>query len=178
MPLKNSTVYNVEAIRIFTIFNTIKNKTIRIFLTVLFGGFGVATCIFGIVVAGITSIYTVFALLLVGLLLVLVYRWFFAPVVRYKKDETSQNIAVNYEFYPRDFVARSVRVSAKGNTATRYSVLESVYETEKYIYLYINKMNAFIVLKSSFSDGGAALLDLLKREVDDGKLHLQKKKKA
>lgn len=178
MPIKNSTVYDIDAIRAFTVFTALKNKRIRIFLTVVFGGLGLATCVFGMVMAGASSVYTLFATLLLVLFAVLVYRWFFAAVVRYKKNPAAQNIAVNYEFYQRDFVARSVRVSAKGNTATRYSALADVYETEDYVYLYLNRANAFIVRRSAFSDNGAALLDLLRREVDDGKLHLLKKKKA
>lgn len=178
MPIKNNTVYDIHAIRALTVFTALKNKRIRILLTTLLGSLGLALCVFGIVMAGLRSVYTLLAALLLALLTVLGYRWFFAAVARYKRDGAAQNIAMSYEFYQRDFVARSARVGAKGNTVTRYSTLADVYETKDYIYLYLDHTNAFLVRRSAFSDHGAALLDLLRREVDDGRLHLLKKKKA
>ena len=174
MPIKNRTVYDKHAMRRFILFNAVKNRRIRLILVSVFGTLGLLVCLVRISQNGIATTDGLLFAALLGLLTLLMCRWFISPYLRYGKTVKSWAITLSYEFYTRDFVARSERVNAARNSGVPYSALESVHEKKEYIYLYANKASAFIVAKSGFSAKElAALRNLLRHEVDDKKLHLK-----
>ena len=175
MPIKNGTVYDRDAIRAFVIFHVIKTKKLRILLSLAFGLAGLGLCIWGVCRRGLSSSYTILGVRLLLLFVALACRWFLEPILRYKNEVGSWEVAISYEFYSKDFVARSTRVDANRSSGVHYSALESVCETGEYIYLYPNPANAFIVRKAGFStENLQALRALLLREVDDHRLHLKR----
>ncbi|MBO5110122.1 MAG: YcxB family protein [Clostridia bacterium] len=175
MPIHNSTVYNKRAMMAFILFQAFKTRRIRLVIAVVLGVVGLSVCSYGVWMSGANSGYTALGAVLLCLLVLLAFRWFIGPYLAYGKTVRSWTVTLNYEFYSRDFVARSPRVDAKRDSGLRYSALESVHERKNYIYLYANPTNAFIVDKSAF---GAGELDkfksLLRHEVDDNRLHLKK----
>ena len=176
MPIVNETVYNKEAMRSFILFNAVKTKKWRMLLSVLAGLVAFAASVLGMIQNGVKSVYAMFCLALLFLFASLCSRWFLAPYFQYKKTTNGRDVALSFTFYTRDFVAQSERVHAKRNSGVRYGALESVYETKQYYYLYPSATNAFIVSKDSFAPGGEeAFRTLLRREVDDNRLHLKKK---
>ncbi|MBO7170589.1 MAG: YcxB family protein [Clostridia bacterium] len=174
MPIKNQTTYDKHAMRRFILFNAVKNRRIRLILVSVFGTLGLLVCLVRIGENGLASTDGLLFAALLGLIALLAFRWFISPYFRYGKTVKSWTITLSYEFYTRDFVARSERVNAARNSGVPYSALESVHERKEYIYLYANKASAFIVAKNSFSDKDLkSFRGLLRREVDDKKLHLK-----
>lgn len=174
MPIKNHTTYDKHAMHRFVLFNAVKNRRIRMILVLIFGTLGLVGCFVRIGENGIASTDGLLFAALLGLLALLAFRWFILPYSRYGKTVKSWTVTLSYEFYTRDFVARSERVNAARNSSVPYSALESVYERKEYIYLYANKASAFFVAKSGFSGKELeSFLGLLRREVDDKKLHLK-----
>ena len=174
MPIKNRTVYDKHAMRRFVLFNALKNRRIRLILVLIFGTLGLAACAVRIAQNGFASTDGLLGVALLGLLALLAVRWFISPYFRYGKTVGSWTITLSYEFYTRDFVARSERVNAARNSGVPYSALESVHERKEYIYLYANKASAFIVAKDGFSEEELnSFRAVLRREVDDSRLHLK-----
>jgi len=177
MPIKNETVYNRSLMWRFIVFNACKTKKLRMILALIAGVFALGFSVFGILQNGGSSVYSAFAVAILALFAALNFRWFVAPYLQYRRVTGGKDITLSYEFYSRDFVARSVRDHAKRDSGVRYSALESVYERRDYLYLYPSPAQAFIVDKTLFApEDWQKFCAMLRREVDDHRLHLKKKK--
>lgn len=176
MPIRNATVYDRHAIRCYIVFQAIRRRVARMILALLLGLVSLCLSVLGAVHQGVHSVYTVCGVILVLLFVALACRLLLEPYLRYKNEVGSWSVTNSYEFYSKDFVARSSRVDGGRNSGLRYSALDSVYETEEFLYLCPTAATAFIVCKAGFTpEELVSVLALLRREVDDGRLHLKNK---
>ena len=66
-----------------------------------------------------------------------------------KSDKLSTNNVNTFTFYEKNFKIEN----ANGSFNFRYFMLHRIFETDDFFYLYVNKENAFLVSKKTFSYG-------------------------
>ncbi len=96
-----------------------------------------------ILVAGLTATLTG------GLIL------FLTAVVLFGKD---QNTNVYFSFFDELFETKIVSDVGETSLDVKYNDITKAYETKRYFYIFINQKQCVCVVKSGFSDEGAALL--------------------
>lgn len=82
--------------------------------------------------------------------------WFFAvPKIRHKALAKMQDIENEYIFCDDKLKAFTKSKEYSGEAEIEYSVFVKAYETSKYIFLYQTKNQAYLVDKSTITDGTA-----------------------
>lgn len=103
---------------------------------------------------------------IVTFLLVLIY--FVLPKTMFKKNKVGKNSENKFVFKEKVFEIEGGNGDVIGKSEIKYAILHKVYETKKFLYVYINPRQAYIVDKETVSDE-VALRDLLISEVGNKK---------
>ena len=90
-------------------------------------------------------------IILIGFVLYRVYRPKRVVDKELESDKISSNNINTFSFYNGNFTVEN----KNGSFSFRYFMLYRVFETDKYFYLYVNKENAFLLSKKTFSKGTA-----------------------
>lgn len=90
-------------------------------------------------------------LLLIFYLLCLVY--FFLPMVRYKKLSKFKDAVNEYTFYDDKICIYSQNDLYKSSVEMKYELIERAIETRKYLFIFKDKAQAYMVEKNTISNG-------------------------
>lgn len=99
-------------------------------------------------------------LFLLFYLLCLVY--FFLPVVKYKKLSKFKDTVNEYTFYDDKICICSQNDLYKSTVEMKYELIEKTIETKKYLFIFKDKSQAYIVDKATITNGA---VDDLRRKL-------------
>lgn len=99
-------------------------------------------------------------LFLILYLLCLVY--FFLPMVRYKKLSKFKDAVNEYTFYDDKICICSQNDLYKSSAEMKYELIERVIETRKYLFIFKDKAQAYMVEKNTITNG---TIDDLRRKL-------------
>ena len=90
-----------------------------------------------------------------------VYTYFIHPRVTVRKA-LALNTAVHFEFNDENYTVSAKSDKIDENSTSAYSTISKVTETKDFIYIFISKVQAFIVDKNGFTEGTPdGLIDFL-----------------
>jgi len=91
-------------------------------------------------------------LLTIALIAFIAYRFFKPKMIidnELKSEKVSEKSVNTYTFYKKNFQIKN----KNGSFNYKYFMVNRVFETSEYFYLYVSKENAFLVSKNTFSLG-------------------------
>ena len=131
--------------------NKLKRATVPILLiTLAINISGFAVCFF---LDEFDSTLTTLLIIEVLLVLLLLFSWFIMPRINFNLNKIAKNNRNEYIFKDETFSVSCESNGMSGNSEIKYKNVRCFYETKEYIYVYINMNQAFIVDKSSFTEG-------------------------
>ena len=85
--------------------------------------------------------------------------------ILYRSDKIHQSPrTVHFAFGEEDFAVQSKSPTAESSGTLRYSLIYRAYDSPEYLFLLINRLNAYCVAKNGFTSGTVEdLLALLKK---------------
>lgn len=131
--------------------NKLKKASVPIVLIALIISFlGFLVCY---ILDGLDS--TLITLLIVEIIaaFLLFFTWFIMPRISFNLNKLAKNNKNEYVFKDETFIAACKAKDISGSTEISYKKLNSIYETEDFLYIYISMNQAFIVEKASVSGG-------------------------
>lgn len=155
MDFKTTTEYNFDVVKDFSIFNIFRVKFYRqvkwIFLAIAL--IVLAVCIF----AAIEFQY--YSLVAVAFLFLFLFFYLFFMLPK-KAHSLSKGLKITYIFKDDGVVVLIVRPNGNvDSTQYSYDDFYIVYNTEKYIYLFLGKMQSYIIDKTVLSEQDATYLE-------------------
>ena len=163
MEIKASCTYDYAAVKALTHSTIYKknNPKKRFIVTTFFLLIVVALSILNLIFpetpgdGGETAIFTT-ALVVSALCTVIsILGYFVGPKIQYKNMHNMAGIENTYIFTEKDFSINSNNSVYDGSAVMKYSVIFKIVETSKYMFIYRDKAQSFIVDKSTFDEGGA-----------------------
>ena len=161
MNIKGSSIYDSDTVRDMIRFSVFKKRNperMLIAYTVL-----IVSCLIIINLLSVFIRYNDNAALLniVGVigLTTMYYMYFILPKVRYKSLKEMKDTVNEFEFLDDKITVRSNNPKYAGEAALDYGLLFKVYETDKYFYLFQDKLQLYIVNKSTLSDNPGGITD-------------------
>lgn len=145
---ENKTTYSEDVYMEFVEFHNKTHNLSYIAYTVFWSAV-FALCMY--LAFSIGNIYqgTLVTVILIGFLLYRIFRPNFLVKKELKSDKIANNNTNIFSFFEKNFKVQN----GKGNFDFKYLLLYKVYETSDYFYLYVNRENAFLVSKKSFTMG-------------------------
>lgn len=104
------------------------------------------------------TVYLTYAFFLFILLLLYCFILFAVPWINHKSMCGKEELVNNYVFEDDMMTVSSKTEGAFGESKRTYESLDRVMETGKYLFLYINRNQAYIVKKSDFARGDVDVL--------------------
>ncbi|MBQ2062850.1 MAG: YcxB family protein [Oscillospiraceae bacterium] len=159
MRISASSTYDRETVRDMTRFMLFRNRKQEprkrmIMWTVLFCAL-MGTLIAEMVLWGFSAFTLVLVLLCAGILLL---EWFFylrLPEIQYKNAGKVADAKNEFVFTETGLEASSTASEYSGSSEMEYDTLYKIYETEAYLFLYLNKRQCFVVDKATIQGGTA-----------------------
>ena len=156
MEITAFTVYDWKTVKKFNHFHNFKKNKFKkaslpiilIALVISFLGFLVCYLLDGID----STLITLLIVEIVGAL-ILLFSWFIMPIISFNINKLAKNSKNEFVFKEETLVASGKTDDMSGSTEINYKKLDCIYETNEYLYVYINKNQAFIVEKASVSGG-------------------------
>lgn len=157
MEIKAKTTYNYEVYRDFQRFNIFKGKNSangKVWILII-SFVGIAVSIFNLIAFGSDSIVWLMMAIIILADLLFGYMYFIVPKIQYKSAKKFADIENNYIFKDDELSTTSNNAQYNGSSTMKYEMIFKVYESKDYFFIYINKMQAYIVDKSQIIDGTA-----------------------
>lgn len=155
MEIKASSSYDFKTIKTFflhALFRKINPKKgiiiISLFIILLY-----VIVILGAVISDTPETFIKVLAYLLGLTIFLFYFYFRGPKLCYKNMQKLASINNEFIFTDTNLIITSNNDSVSGETNTKYSGLYKVMETDSYLFIYQNKVSAYIVDKSTIEGG-------------------------
>lgn len=158
MEIKASCVYDFKAVKSLThasIYKKTKPSKLIIWLLVLVIIL-IALSIFCIITADTPEEASTFYYScgsFVVCFLVFLYLHFFFPKIQYKRLSQFKDIENQYLFTDTGISQISTNSNYDGTSQIDYSMIFKVMETSEYLFVFINKMQAWVVDKSTIENG-------------------------
>ena len=102
---------------------------------------------------GLTDEFALYLFMLFAFLLLGCYLYFLQPRVQYKAMAKLKNAENRYVFRDETMDIISAADAFNGQSELRYSVIVRAMETSKYFFIFQTKNQAFLVDKSTITDG-------------------------
>jgi len=155
----------------FGFFRSGKIKTALILLFLLL--------VYALIISGYSELYSLAEYSIIAfilMLLIIVFKWLFMPKIIYRKSNAKLKDMKNEFVFSKESIHLESRAeSYSGNAEIDYNIIQKVYETDTFFYLYINAHTAYAVDKSRIENGTALeLKNLLDSVLPPKKLHLLK----
>lgn len=143
---------SVKALTHLTMFKKANPKKRMVFWTIIYA-IVLASITLELIYFGMDS--TLYVPLCVGILgIALIYFWyFFTPKIQYNALAKLKDVENEYIFCDNIFKAVTKSKEYTGEAEIEYSLFVRVYETSKYIFMYKTNNQAFLVDKSTITDG-------------------------
>ena len=154
MPISASCKLDRNAIKALTYLSLYKKadpKKRFVFWLVIFSVLA-ALSLFNLIRAGDTM-FLILLCVSVFILLIQIYLYMVLPRIKYRGLKNMAETENQYIFYESSLKTISRSVYLSGEAVIQYSALSGVYETAEYLFLFQSDNQAFIVDKSSISDG-------------------------
>lgn len=81
------------------------------------------------------------------------HLYFGLPKIQYKNLHKLGNLENTYTFTENDFSCVSSHTDYNGSATLKYSVIFKIVETSKYMFIFRDKAQAFVIDKSTFKNG-------------------------
>lgn len=154
MPISASCKLDRNAIKALTYLSLYKKadpKKRFVFWLVIFSVLS-ALSLFQLIRAGDTMLLILLCVS-VFVLLIQIYLYIFLPRIKYRALKNIAETENQYFFHESSLKIISRSVYLSGESVIQYSLLSVVYETAEYLFLFQSDNQAFIVDKSTISDG-------------------------
>ena len=155
MEIEAKSQYTYQVIKEYQRFNLFKgkhyNKGYILFATLSIIALIIVT--FGTLTFGLDYFTYYVFITLIFLNILMAFLYFMLPGITYKSNKNLQNIENKFVFSDDEITIASENQGYKGNATMKYNLINKVYETKKYIYIYINRAQAYIIDKTQI-DGG------------------------
>lgn len=155
MEIKASSKYDWETIKEFNKFhNFTKVKALNIGLIIL----EVVCALLFLLVAAIDILdfeTIMIYVLLLFINIMLVFVRFILPKIQYKQNKMLHGVVNEATFKENEILIEQRGENTCGTTTIKYDAVWRVYETKRFIYLYVNSRQAYIVDKSAVEGGTA-----------------------
>ncbi len=170
MEIKASAVYGKDAIVKFSK-SQIKDNKIIFIITIVLSMFCALVSIISL--TGRLYIEGIGLLLLMAFFLL--YTFYLMPIINYKQNMRKfGDIKQDYVFADKKLTATTDSCGVKGSSEIEYASLIKITETKEYWFIYITKVQAMIVDKSTVTDGSIEdLRALLIKNIDNGKYKMK-----
>lgn len=155
MEIKASSNYDWETIRTFTNFHNLnRHRTLNVIILLM-----EAFMMFVFVFAAVSGTFTTGLLPSFCLFLfwnaAIIFVLFGLPKIQYNKNKIAKDSENHFVFTENEFSMTSNSGLHNGTSVVRYDGIWRIYETKKYIYLYINPRQSYIVNKATVEGGTA-----------------------
>lgn len=161
MEIKASCTYDFKAVKALVHSGIYKksNPKTRFILTVVFLLITVVLSILNLIFSettedntGNTTIWIIMVVAAIFTILSF-YMYFILPKIQYKSLHKLGNLENIYTFNENGFTCVSSNSDYNGSSTIKYSVIFKIVETSKYMFIYRDKAQAFVIDKSTFESG-------------------------
>ena len=158
MKINASCVYDYEAIKALSDVQNYKKKnpkTQKAIITVAcIAGLGIplAFGVWRLIVDGPESDTLTMMIVLAAIMGGMLWCVHALPKIAYKNSGSLAEMLNSYVFEPTQMTVTSESKTMKGESTTAYTSLFKAYETSKYMFIYINRVSAYVVDKSTMSE--------------------------
>lgn len=155
MKITASAVYDLKTVKSFSrmLFTKKANpKKLFIMLGVLDFTFLIFS-VMGMLVFGFSQLMLDIIFMSALLAFLFYFMYFISPKISYKSIAKLKNVKNNYIFTDDEMSVTTNSDDFQGSSVLKYSVLCRAKETNKYLYIYQTKAQAFIVDKSTIAGG-------------------------
>ncbi|MBE7064399.1 MAG: hypothetical protein E7384_01085 [Ruminococcaceae bacterium] len=155
MEIKATSKFDYETMRDYVRFSAVpksdakKHMIFNIFSSVA----AIVVIIFVMFLFGISKTMLV---LLIGIIIMFgisLFMYYVMPKIQYNSLGKMQNVENEFTFYDDYLRATSNTDGINGESKMKYCMIEKVIEKPRYIYIYQNKRQAFIVDKTTITGG-------------------------
>ena len=165
MEIKAYSDPSYEAYKIFFDYTTRANKILYIVLESVMA-FAILVCLISMFSLGLQGLKT--AIPFVAMYLICVFIRTGAPKTSYKRTCVSGEVREEFIFTPHNIHIFTAAKGIRSQTDVSYSAVVRVYETERYVFLYIANDRAYIVDKTTVTGGNFdTVRDILYRQLDN-----------
>ena len=147
---ENKTTYTKETYMKFLRFHT-KTYNLPYTLYTLSWAIVFILCIYAAFDSGNRMQGIIITMILIGFVAYRIYRPKRIVSKELESEKISNNNKNTFSFYNKNFSVKN----NNGSFVFRYIMLRRIFETNEFFYLYIDKENAFILSKQSFTFGTA-----------------------
>lgn len=155
MEVKFNSSFSYNVYKDYIHFNLNKGKYRRL-IGIIFSiiiALGLLASVFLIVIGSYDSLSDLLpTLTLLAIIFIYIFMYFFIPKIAYNSAKKFASIVTEYIFKEDEVTMTSNSPEYSSNSITKYSTLHKVYETNKYIYLYILPVQAYVVEKGKITD--------------------------
>jgi hypothetical protein len=159
--IKATTVYDYPTYKRYALFHLSKGRLYLTIIPCVISFLAIIIACVSLILFGYNRTLVVCLTVLILYLFLQAYLYFFSPKAHYKSNRGLANLRNDFEFGESGITVRSVNANTDGTSTWNYDVLYKAYETKDSFYLYVNRLQAFIVSKDGFTEGSATELSVL-----------------